>query len=425
MSVKKIVIPNLVDVEAVTSVATLVSAGLTDAFGRIRTSGPYTVFATKQVNDDAGYASIVENFPELFDNAEVSGGGTATLFSVNNARTRLSVTATTAGERVRQSRRRINYQPGKSQRALLTGILYAGAAGITQRYGLFDDNNGLFFQVQDGVLAVVKRTYTSGAAVDLVTEQDDWNIDRMDGTGPSKITIDLDTSQIFYIDFEWLGVGSVRFGLVIDGMIYYVHQLDHANSIDTVYMSTPNLPVRMSIENDGTGPAYFVDMFCCSVDSEGGVDPQGKSRSFNNGAVDVTIASTLVSYPVLGIRLRSTHLGVQVDVTNISVMIPTVNDDLIWELQLNPTLSAGLTYGNILNSGVQGAVGNGVITVTAPGYVVSSGYAKTASEINLPTNIIEKLGSAIDGTPDELVLVCKPLSGSTDVFTSLSWRELI
>lgn len=400
-------------------------SGMLDAFGRLRVSEPYTIFDSKQIFDDADIANTAENLPDAYDNQEVSGSGTSTAFSALTASTTLSVSDTTAGKRVRQSKRRMNYQPGKSQRAFLTGVLGVTTSGLAHRYGLFDDDNGLFFQSEDGAVSVVRRTNVTGTPVDNAVPQHMWNIDRMDGNGDSGIILNWNATQILYIDFEWLGVGTVRFGVVIDGVIYYIHQMNHANTLTDVYMSNPNLPVRAEIENDGTGAASSIKMICASVDSEGGLHPQGRTRSKNTGVTPIALASNATKYPILGIRLRSTHLGLHVILEALTVVITSTNDTLLWELHLNPTLSAGLTYSNIGNSGLQGAVGNGTITVTGNGIVLASGFTKDDSVTALPADLAESLGSAIDGTPDALVLVCQPVVNSTNVLASLDWRELM
>jgi hypothetical protein len=404
-------------------------SGLIDAFGRLRISDPQTIFDSKQVFDDGDIANSAENAPQFYDNQETSGGGTSTAFDVNAASTTLSVSADTAGTRVRQSKRRMNYQPGKSQLIKLTSVFGAAASGITRRYGLFDENNGLFLQQTGTELSLVIRSNVTGSPVDTAVAQADWNIDTMgggDGTlGASGITLDMSKSQIFVIDFEWLGVGSVRFGFEIDEVLYYVHQANHANRISGVYMSTPNLPVRAEIANDGTGAAAGFEMICAEVASEGGVEPQGVSRGYDTGDTPVALATAGVAYAVMGLRLRSSHLGLEVDLTNLDMLIPSAADDVIWRLYLNPTLSAPLTYANIPHSGLQGATGTGSITLSAVGEKILCGTATSTDTISVPANIAQKLGSLIDGTPDELVLVVTPLTNSTTIVAAANWRELL
>lgn len=399
-------------------------AGLLDAFGRFRVSMPYTVFDSKQVYDDALIANNAENFPHLFDNAQLSGAGTATAFNINTASTTLSVTAMTAGRRVRQTRRRLNYQPGKSQRVLLTGVIGTAGAGLTKRFGLFDDNNGLFFEVTGGVLYVVQRSYVSGVPVDTRVPQSSWNIDPLDGTGTSRDVLDLTKANIFYIHFEWLGVGSTRFGVVIDGLLHYAHQFNNANALSTVYMSTSNLPVRVEIVNDGTGDASAITMICVSVDSEGGVQINGRNRSVEAGVTPIVLANAGTEYAILGIRLRSTHLGVQIDPTFLDAVITTPADVGRYRLHINPTVTGTFTYADLPNTAVQAAIGSAAPTITGDGYIISSGYIKTDRAASIPERLNEKLGSSIAGVADTLVLGITPITSGISVLCSLDWREL-
>ena len=133
-------------------------------------------------------------------------------------------------------------------------------------------NNGIFFEC-DGSLSW--NIAKNGSITETVT-QANWNVDKLDGTGPSGITLEPEATQILIIDYEWLGVGRVRVGFVIDGLIYYVHYFNHANddTFTSVYMSTPNLPLRYTIETDGTEAAEL-DHICSSVISEGGLEETG------------------------------------------------------------------------------------------------------------------------------------------------------
>lgn len=403
------------------------NSGLLDAFGRQRVSESRTIFDSHQIFDDGDLAASVENFPQFWDNQETSGSGTSTAFDIDRASTTLSVGATTAGTRVRQSKRRMNYQPGKSQRILLTSLFGAAASGITRRYGLFDENNGLYLQQTNSGVSVVVRSYVSGAAVDTAVAQASWNIDPLDGSGDSGITLDLSKVQILFIDFEWLGVGSIRFGFVIDGVIYYAHQVNNANAITSVYMSTPNLPVRAEIINDGTGAASDFEVICAEVNSEGGADRTGVTRTHNTGITAITVASTATTYPILGVRLRSSHLGMQIDMQTVGFILTTSPDTILWSLQINPTLSGAASWSNLSLSGTQVATGNGTLTITTPGEIVASGYQTAAATSrgfqNTLADVNQKLGSLIDGTADTLWLCARPVDSTTDLLASMSWNE--
>jgi hypothetical protein len=403
-----------------------------DAFARARFSQPFTLFDSKQIWDDPDIANNAENYPLFWDNQEVSGSGTTTTFSVNRASTTLGVSLNTAGERVRQTKQRFNYQPGKSQVGIFTCIDLESASGITKRIGLFDDDNGLFFQSQDGVVSVVVRSFASGAAVNTAVAQANWNKDKMDGSGVSGITLDFSKCQIPFVDFEWLGVGRVRFGWFVDGLPVYCHEVLNTNSLNVVYMSNPNLPVRASIDNDGTGAAATFEQVCTTVISEGGIQPNGALRFDNIGetaAVDIAAATPGVIYAVCGIRLKPAYLSADVREVFASLIENSgANNPFVWRIHLNPTITAALTYTDVPNSAIQFGVGDGTTpannVITDAGTVVAGGYqARQDANANIPLEAALRLGSLIDGTRDQYVLSGGPLTNNQLYFGGLQWRE--
>ena len=391
-----------------------------DAFGRWRVSEPYTVFDSKQIFDDQ---------PLFWDDQEVSGSGTTSTHSPALARTQMLVAANTAGKRVRQTFMRFNYQPGKSQLVLLTSRLSGIPSGITASVGMFDDDNGIFFSVIDGVMNAVIRSSTSGSAVDTAVAQTSWNKDTMDGNGPSGVTIDPTKCQITFIDFEWLGVGRVRMGFVIDGLFIVAHEFLHANSVTEVYMSTPNLPLRYSIENDGTAAETTLDHICSSVMSEGGIQDTGRLLRISTAGAAMTATSDNTIYAVVGIRLKAANLGASIDIVKAAIQIQTPSESGEWTLRLNPTVAGTFTYSDVTNSSIQSAFGATANTVTG-GNIVGGGFAagvdKSKADLDQQIDNAIRLGSTIAGVPDEMVLCWMPNAGtaSHDIEGSITIREL-
>lgn len=394
-----------------------------DAFSRLRTGSPHTEFDAKQLFD---------NLPLLYDDQETSGSGTSTSHSTATAQTTLSVSANTAGTRTRQSFRRFNYQPGKSQLIIMTGALESSvASGITARIGLFDDNNGIFFEADGNSIKAVIRSSTTGSPVDTGVAQSSWNIDRFDGTGPSGISLDTTKNQILFFDFEWLGAGDVRFGFFVNGRPYYVHKATWANSGGLgPYMSTPNLPLRYQLINDGNGPATNMRVGCQTVMSEGGNNhiDTGIVQTFSNGNthIDATTGGTL--YALIGMRLKTTHFGASVKPINVSVA-PITNDIIEWQLLFNASVAGDPTYANETNSAVQTFYGATANTVTG-GTVVAGGYVASTKDGGVGDSGLFSellLGAAIDGTADTLVLAARPIGSgalNADVLGSITIREL-
>ena len=160
-----------------------------DRYGRQRVANPELVFETHFTFSD---------LPNIWGNL-VDGYGSTT-YLIDESAIELSVTTTSGDSVTRETHQYFNYHPGLSYLIMMTGVLGEGKIGVTQRIGYYNDEDGLFFQQVDGVPAVVIRSSTSGISVDEIVTQSNWNIDRLDGTGPSGITLDPTKTQIFTID---------------------------------------------------------------------------------------------------------------------------------------------------------------------------------------------------------------------------------
>lgn len=391
--------------------------GGVDSFGRQRISNPEMIFNNKQIFD---------NQPLYWNDVEVSGSGTSTSYSSNTASTTLSVSANTAGKRVRQTYMRFNYQPSKSQLIFMTGVIKksGGGTGIVSRMGLFDDNNGIFLQRNGNTVSFVVRSSTSGSPSDSNSAtQANWNIDKMDGSGLSGINLDFSKSQILIIDFEWLGVGSVRVGFVVDGNVFYCHQFNHANLISGVYMSTPNLPIRYEIENSGSGAASSIECVCSAVISEGGKEDLATNLYISTGNTAIT-GTKNQNNAILGIRLKSAYAGCTIDIVNLAVLMASA-DIYEWSIVLNPSIAGTFTYSDVTNSALQYAIGNGSTNIASGGTLLAGGYGNSKSEItgDQLKNLI-KLGSSISGTMDTLVLCIYPLgANNVNCYAGINYRQ--
>lgn len=389
-----------------------------DAFGRLRVSTPETIFDSKQLND---------NQPLFWDDQEESGADTTSTFDADEASSVLGVAAATAGKRTRQTFQRFNYHPGKSHVVYMTGTLTksGGGAGITSAFGYFDDDNGIFFRNAEGTLQMCVRTNFTGTPVDTVIPQSQWNVDTLDGSGgnsnPSFKLLDVTKSQLFMIDFEWLGSGQVRVGFKIAGRDYYVHEFKFANVLEGPYMSTPNLPLRYQIENSGAGAASTMRHTCCTVMSEGGIDRTGVVRHKGTGGVhvDANVADTL--YAVVGVRLKAAYLDCLSEIVDISLVSET-NDDFEWILIHNPSVAGTFTYGDVTNSCMQTALG-ATANVVTNGIHLDGGFSKSDTSVSQISPSSLELGAAIDGTRDTIVLCVRPLSANANIQGSLTWRE--
>jgi hypothetical protein len=383
-----------------------------DAFSRLRVSEPLTLFDSKHLHD---------KLPLLYDEEITNNSTNATsVHSATDARVRMHVEA---GDTIkRQSYSRMNYQPGKSQLAMFTLLLDAngGTTDVTRRVGLYDGTDGVYLlQIGTAVAFAIEK---NGSRTTI--SQSSWNLDKLDGTGPSGVTLDTTKVQILAIDYEWLGVGSVRFGFVYNDQIVYAHREDSGNVKTSVYMSTPNLPIHYSISSAvTTGAIAEMDHICSTVISEGGHQEVGVPFSVDNGTTHIDADSTSSLYALLGIRLKSTHLDASVLLEGIDTLIRT-NDDAYMVLLQDPTVAGTFTYSGLTDSCVEYATGATANTVTG-GHPVTSGYIRRNAERSVALSPRGGLlGAAIDGTPRELVLCAQPFSANLDILASITFREL-
>lgn len=387
-----------------------------DAFGRSRVSSPASLFDSKQLYD---------NQPLVW-NTQLNGTGSSSHDS-DRASSTLSVSA--IGDKViRQSKVRTPYQPGKSLLIFSTFVMGDSEAGVSKKVGYFDANNGIFFQNNGDVNSLVIRSSVTGSAQENEITQDNWNIDKFDGTGISGINLDITKAQIFIVDIEWLGVGSVRCGFVINGIVYYVHKFNHANVIDSVYMSTPNLPIRYEIENiSGTATEHTLEQICSSVSSEGGYENKGFSHSASRGITPLTSVDDDHLYPIISLRVKSTHIGAQIRPEFLDLLCTSSNANFYWELIINPTVAGtdAASWQSITNSAIEYDITRNLTNFVTGGYVLASGYgAQKVATIGTIINGNFILGSTIAEVSDQLVLAVQKIgNGMDDFIASITWSE--
>jgi hypothetical protein len=360
-------------------------------------------------------------------NSTTANGGSVT-YTANKSTVNLNVTEAASSKTVRQSNRVMSYQPGKSLLIFNTFVMNTLTENLKQKVGLFDANNGIFFTADGTTLKIVRRTYTSGAAVDTEISQSSWNGDILNGSGPSGYTLNAATSNILFIDIEWLGVGAVRVGFVINGQLITAHTFYNANNLTTVYMQTANLPIRYEIERAGTLTAgtYTLQQICSSCISEGGYSPQGVEQMISTGTVSagVNLSTANVYYNIATIRIKASRpyaviVPSGVDVLNIS------NGDFEWGLFVNATLASSFSYTSFSDNVEYDLQTTAFSTA---GTRIAGGYlgGKTAP-FTLGGDFIafaNQLGQTIAGVSDTLTLGVRPGTANGDVSGLLKWYDL-
>jgi len=386
-----------------------------DAFGRARVSTPHTLF-----DSSFRYRDSQDRW-----NTKLTGSGTVNL-DVDASIMEMAVGTASGDQVIRETDRVFGYQPGKSLLTLNTFTMAPAKTNLRQRVGYFGKDNGFYVQLNDDTLSLVKRSSSSGSLVETVVNQADWNIDPLDGSGPSGVNINIAKSQIFWSDIEWLGVGSVRLGFVFNGQFVPCHVFHHANSIEGTYMTTASLPVRYEVTNTGeTDSASTLKQICSSVVSEGGYNLTGLTQSIATPIIGKNLVTGI--NPIISLRLRSgktdaivepreiSLYGVQATAFNYKVIRGGTLTNASWDFgdsdfNVEYDLSAtAITGGTTILDGI--FKGQSTVPVINLKTVFDTA-------IQLTRGIIEA-----DSAGDILTVAVQPTTNNDDVIASLTWQN--
>ena len=381
-------------------------SGALDAFGRQRFSEPFTLFDSM-----LRYSKRTD----LWDEATVGGG--TTNYLTNESSLELKTTVASGGTVLRRSRRHFPYQPGKSLLVMASFVGNAPIAGLVQEVGYFNDDNGIILRANGTSVQFVVRSSATGTIQENVVNQAEWNID-------SFADLDFTKANIFITDLEWLGVGRVRCGFVVDGEIRYCHEFKHSNNIDKVYMTSAILPASYRLHNSSAiaSPAVLKQI-CTSVVSEGGYQPTGPIYITGRGAGSFSAISSETM--VAAIRMASGRTDNVIIPAQIDASLggnPSANTVAQWRLRLNPTVSGTWLSADNGRGNVQvmstGTFSGG--TIIGAGLVAS----RSSIEFDPQSGLALSLGQNITGTSDIIILTLQ-CSSSENATGLIGWREVV
>jgi len=388
-----------------------------DAFGRARVSTPLTLFDSSHRFKDNGLWAT-----------KLTGTASST-FNANQATIDLTIGTAANDEVIRETTKVFSYQPGKSLFILNTVVFAPPQTNLRQRVGYYGASNGMYLEQDGTTINFVERSSVSGSLQETRVVQSAWSQDKLDGTGPSQLTLDLTKAQICWMDIEWLGLGSVRMGFVIDGQLVHAHTFHHANVITTPYITTASLPLRYEIKNTGTTTGATLKQVCSSVISEGGYELRGLQQAMALPVASprgLTNASQL--YPVISLRLNSTKLDAIVILTAVSILGITNNANYRWEVRTGGTTTAGSWTNTDADSAIEYNITG---TSFSGGRILASGFMQGsnqgASSIDILKEALFKFQferNSFTSVATEVTLVVSSSSAGADVLASLDWEEI-
>jgi hypothetical protein len=388
-----------------------------DAFGRLRVSTPFTLFDSSHRFTDNGLWAT-----------STATSGTATFNSAQGL-VDLSVTSASGSEVIRETFKVFSYQPGKSLLVLSTFVMSPAKTNLRQRIGYYGTQNGLYVQLNNSTLSFVERSYVTGSVTESIINQSNWNVDPMNGNGPSGIILDITKAQILFMDIEWLGLGTVRMGFVIDGNFYVCHKFHHANLITSTYITTASLPLRYEITNTGaTSGVSTLKQICSTVLSEGGYELRGSQQAVGT---PITTPKTLTTagtfYPIVSIRLKSTRLDAIAVATALSAIGNTAAN-FNWQVVSGGTTTGGAWVSAGANSSVEYNITG---TSFAGGRIVASGYFTATASTSVSVDILRAAllstqleRNGLTGVASEFTLTLAAGTNNETVFGSMDWEEV-
>jgi len=395
-----------------------------DAFGRLRIAAPLTLFdSSHRYRDNNLFTSLI-----------VGTGSTVGFVTVQGL-VDITVGVGSTASVIRETTKTFSYQPGKSLQILNTFIMNEPKVNLRQRVGYFGTDNGIYFEsagIGTTSISFVERSLVTGGLSETRVPQSQWSEDTLDGTGPSGYTLDVSKGQIMWTDIEWLGLGTVRVGFVIDGQFIHCHSFQHANQIKSTYITTASLPIRYEITNTGvTTSVSTLKQVCSSVISEGGYELRGLQQSVGTAITNPVGLTTSTSYyNVVSIRLKSSpnRLDAIVILTALSLLGATNNANYNWQVRASGTTSGGTWISAGSDSAVEYKIDAGTYT---GGRILGSGFFNSAQQGSTPVDILKEAlfkfqleRDGLTNTPYELSLVCSSDSANALVFGSLDWEEI-
>lgn len=419
---------NPLPVTGTVSISTTSSASITfppiatDAFGRLRTSSPLTLFdSSHRYRDNNLWSGLVV------------GTGSTVGFVTTQGLVNISVGTTAGCSVIRETTKVFSYQPGKSLQVMNTFVMNPPKTNLRQRVGYYGADNGMYLELDGDTLYFVERSLSLGTETRI--SQDNWNIDTMLGAGhlnPSGITLDISKAQILWMDIEWLGLGTVRLGFIVDGKFIHCHSFHHANLVTSTYITTASLPLRYEIANTGiTTSLSTIKQVCSTVISEGGYELSGLQQAIGTPITTprtLSVAGTF--YPIISLRLKTTALDAIVIMTALSIMGVSNGINYNWQVRATGTT----TDGSWVSAGVDSAVEYNITgTSFTGGRVLASGFINSSNQGSPSIDILKEAlfkfqleRNSLTSTPFELTLVvaASPISSTESVYASMDWEEV-
>lgn len=330
----------------------------------------------------------------------------------------LSTGATTASTAQLQSVEYGRYYPGTSAEAgmgIRAPSTYTGTAFA--EWGYFGAADGFAFGID------ATNTYISYTRASSQTKvyQDSWNVDVMDGSGPSGATLTPANGNIYRINFSWYGYGMIEWFVIMEDATGNQSQiLVHRYAPTTTNsIQQPNQPMTVKVDNGNTTTDFIVYVGGRQFSVYGRYVPSVR-RTQEARLLLASVGTTFK--PLITFRRKSGFGSFPVKFHEVALIADAA---ILWEMRVGGTLT-GASFGAVTNvpttetslevdvaaTAITGGqkTESGLVATTGSGSKESGGFDNDTFTLPLPG-------------VEEITLCARALTGTATISSVLGMEE--
>jgi len=334
-----------------------------------------------------------------------------------NSMAQLQTGTNVAGSSTIQSLSAVRYTPGQGVVGRFTAIFSACVANSTQEVGVGDANDGFFFSCNGATFSVNQRKNGSNNYV----AQSSWNgDDKLNGAGPSGVTIDKTKGNVYIIQYQWLGFGAINFFIETpNGDKALVHTIQYSNANTTPSTFSGNLPIWSKVINSGNNTNLSMYITSLGLYTEGPRSVVGVNNAFTVSLAAITNTDTNVFTLQNRTTLNSITNRTRIRLQSLSIRNSNSTADAVCKIIHAGTEGGSPSFTNISTANSIAAIDTAGTTVTG-GDLINSFSIQNGESFNFDLTLYNY---RID-PGDTFNFVCASESGTNvTIRYGVSWLE--
>ena len=317
-----------------------------------------------------------------------------------------------AGSGEMRSRDLIHYRNGLGAMTRYTAIFTSGVANSQQTAGVGNAQDGFFFGFNGTSFGILHRKNNS----DTWIPQASWNVDPLDGNGPSGMTIDPTKLNVYEIVYKWLGGGQIEFFCenTSGGAFIPLHRIEYSNQHTSPSIYNPSLPLSIAASNTGNNSNIQVKTASMAGFIEGKDEKLGPVNAYE------ATSSHSSETAIFHLRNKATYLGQDNRVVSFLKQFSVGNDTTrmaTFRIYLNATLTGTASWSDVNGD-------DSVMEVDTAQTYDSGGKLLFAGIVSKDNGQVFDLANLeIDIIPGDVVTITSESANSNDMSAALIWQE--